>query len=189
MSVTRIASRYAKSLIDLAVEKNKLERVTEDVTSFKEVTKVRDFYLLLKSPIIKGDKKWAIIQKLFGGKYDELTMAFLKILIQKGREMYLPEIAHEYSEQYKVIKKITIVTVTSAKPLSKEVLDAIRQKLLKSSSTSDNIEIITKVDPTLIGGFILEYDDKLFDNSVVHKLDLLKKEFKDNLYVSQIAAN
>ena len=53
----RIASRYAKSLIDLAIEQGKLDKVLEDMTAFAEATKVRDFALLLKSPIVKADKK------------------------------------------------------------------------------------------------------------------------------------
>ena len=51
----RIASRYAKSLIDLAIEQGKLDIVLEDINAFVEATKNRDFILLLKSPIVKSD--------------------------------------------------------------------------------------------------------------------------------------
>ena len=57
MSAQRIASRYARSLIEVAQEKGKLERVLEDIKAFDALSKVRDFYLLLKSPVIKADKK------------------------------------------------------------------------------------------------------------------------------------
>ncbi|MEM1218767.1 MAG: ATP synthase F1 subunit delta [Bacteroidota bacterium] len=186
MSVTRIASRYAKSLIDLSVEQKKLERIFEDVTSFNEVVTNRDFYLLLKSPIVKGDKKRQIIASIFEGKYDELTMAFLNILITKGREQYLPEIGREFVKQYKAIKHISTVTVTTATPLSEETVEAIRQKLIDSNSTDDQVEIRTAVDADLLGGFTLEFDDYLYDASVAHKLNQLRDEFDDNLYISQI---
>lgn len=189
MSVQRIASRYAKSLIELAVDQNKLEKILEDVQSFRTVSKNRDFYLMMKSPIISGSKKLNILNALFKGKFDDLTLSFLKILINKGREAYLPDIAIEFLSQYKKIKHISTVTVTTANELSEKAKKALLAKLKESSVTDDNIEMITKVDPSLIGGFILEFDDKVYDTSVSHKLEQLKKDFGENLYVSQIVAS
>jgi F-type H+-transporting ATPase subunit delta len=76
MSVIRIASRYAKSLIDLAVEQDKLERVLEDVKTFQKAVSNREFYLLLKSPIINATKKQQIFKALFGDKFDENDQRF-----------------------------------------------------------------------------------------------------------------
>lgn len=188
MSVTRIAHRYAKSLLDIALEQNKLERVTEDVQSFREVVKNRDFYLLLKSPIIHHSKKEDVVEKLFTGKYDALTMSFLSILIRKGREMYLPEIAEEYIQEYKKLKHITTVRLTTAAPLSEAVKKAVKAKLLASSKTSDQVELLTVVDPDIIGGYVLEFDGNVYDASIKQKLVELKDEFDDNLYISQIIA-
>jgi len=78
MSVTRIASRYAKSLLDLATEQGKVDKVLEDMKTFNEAAAQRDFELVLKSPIIKSDKKQAILKEIFGGQFDELTMIFPK---------------------------------------------------------------------------------------------------------------
>jgi len=186
MSVARIAHRYAKSLIDIAVEQNKLERVLEDVQSFRELVKNRDFYLLLKSPIIHHSKKENIVEKLFTGKYDTLTMSFLNVLMRKGREMYLPEIAEEFIVEYKKLKHITTVRITTAVPLSESAKKAVEAKLLGSSKTSDHIDLITIVDPDIIGGYVLEFDGNVYDASIKHKLVGLKDEFDDNLYISQI---
>ncbi len=188
MSVTRIATRYAKSLVDLAIEQNKLDRIKEDVQAFEKATQQRDFQLLMKSPIVKGGKKWAIIQKIFDGKFDPMTMAFMKILVDKGREGYLPEIAKEFIALFKQKNQISSVKIITAKKLSDAALASIQEKLNGSSNTYKNIEIETAVQPDLIGGFVIEFDDKLYDSSVKHKLDLLKKEFKDNLYKSMILA-
>ncbi len=189
MSVQRIATRYAKSLIDLANERGNLEKVLEDVKSFRDVAKNRDFMLMLKSPVVKSDVKQKIFNKLFQGKYDELTMAFLTILLKKGREAQLTEIANEFVLQYKIIKHISTVRLTTASQLSPEAVEAIHQKLLASTATDDNVELVTVVDPSLIGGFVVEFEDKLYDASAAHKLSLMKKEFKDNLYISQIIAH
>lgn len=188
MSVQRIASRYAKSLIELAQERGKLERVLEDVQSFQQVAKNRDFLLMLRSPVVKADTKEKVFNQLFKGKYDEITMAFLQILLRKGRESQLAEIAKEFTHLYKVIKHVSTVKLRTASKLSDATIKTIKDQLAASTNTDQNIELVTEIDPELIGGFVLEFDDKLYDASVVHKLNLLKKNFKDNLYISQIMA-
>jgi F-type H+-transporting ATPase subunit delta len=185
MSVLRIATRYAKSLIDLAVEQQKLEPVYNDVQGLLSAVQNRDLYLLLKSPIIHGDKKISAIDAIFKGRIDALTLAYMHLLIDKGREMYLPEIAREFVHQYKVFKHITIVRVTSAAPLSEDVMTELRKRLLASVTTSDNLEIETRIDPKLIGGFVVEFDDKRYDASILNKLNELKSEFKKNLYIKE----
>ncbi|HHM21262.1 MAG TPA: ATP synthase F1 subunit delta [Bacteroidetes bacterium] len=186
MSLLRVANRYAKSLIDLAKERGSIDQVLEDVHYFNEVCKNRDFELMLKSPIVNADKKEQVFDKLFSGKFDELTMAFLKILLKKGREPLLALIGKEFVAQYKKLNHITTVQLTTASPLSDETVEAIRQKLLESKATDQKVELRTSVNPDLIGGFVVQFDDELYDASVAHKLALLKKEFKDNLYISQI---
>ncbi|WP_367391409.1 ATP synthase F1 subunit delta [Lewinella sp. LCG006] len=175
MSVQRIAGRYAKSLLDLAREQNKLDRVLEDVKSFQAASKNRDFYLLLKSPIVNARKKLSILDALFKDKYDEMTMAFLRILVNKGREPYLPEVAEEFITQYKKIKHISTVKVTTAKPMTAAAMEALKAKLTVSDATAQSVEIETAVNPELIGGFILELDDKIYDASVAQKLEEVKR--------------
>jgi F-type H+-transporting ATPase subunit delta len=185
MSVTRIATRYAKSLIDLAIEQGKLEEVSADMKSLATAAKNRDLYLFLKSPIIQADKKNAALEAIFKGKLDKLTMLYLTLLVNKGREAYVPEIAAEFVVQYKTLKKITSVRVVTAAPLSDAVLADLKKKLLASGVTAENLDIETKVDPELIGGFVLEFDNKRYDASVAHKLDELKASFSKNLYVKE----
>lgn len=181
MSVIRIASRYAKSLIDLAQEKGNLERVLEDMQYFQAVSKENgEFYRLMKSPIIKGDKKGKIFKAIFSERFDPMSNAFLDIILRKGREFYLPEIADEFLEQYRKLNNITTVKLTTAVTLSGTAIASIKKKLETSSATAANIEISTAVNPDLIGGFVIEFEDKLFDSSVAHKLDQLRKEFGKN---------
>lgn len=188
MSIARIAHRYAKSLIDLASEQGKLERVLEDVQSFKNLSKNKEFRAFIKSPIIHHSKKEAIVENLFKGKFDILTMSFLHILIRKGREAYLPEIAEEFIQEYKKLKHITTVRLTTAASLSEVAKKAIETKLVASNKTSDKVELVTVVDPDIVGGYVLEFDGNVYDASIKHKLMQLKDEFDDNLYISQIFA-
>lgn len=185
MSVTRIATRYAKSLIDLAIEQGKLEEVNADMNRLANAVKNRDFFLFLKSPIIHADKKNAALEAISKGRVGDLTLAFVKLLVNKGRESYVPEIAAEFIEQYQRLKKITSLEVTTAAPLSDAVLADLKKKLLASGVTAENLDIETKIDPELIGGFVLEFDNKRYDASVAHKLDELKTSFSKNLYIRE----
>jgi F-type H+-transporting ATPase subunit delta len=188
MSVARIAHRYAKSLIDLAVEQGKLQRVLQDVQSFQAYSKNKDFRALIKSPIVATSKKEAVFESLFKTQYDPLTMSFLQILLRKGREAYLPEIAEEFMVEYKKRMHITTVRLTTAVPLSDTAKQDIQARLIASGKTSEQVDLQTAVDPNLIGGYILEFDGNVYDASIKHKLYQLKDQFDDNLYISQIIA-
>src|SRR3954468_3199428 len=103
----RLATRYAKSLIDLSVERNQLEVVYNDMQFLKQVTNgSREFVNLLRSPVINADKKQAVIDAITKGKISELTALFINLLIAKGREKDMPEIITAFIEQYNSMKGI-----------------------------------------------------------------------------------
>jgi F-type H+-transporting ATPase subunit delta len=186
MSAVRLSARYAKSLIDLAIEQNKLERVKEDVEYFHQASRVRDLHLLLKSPIVHTSTKRKIFGKLFTDKFDQLSNAFLDIILRKGREAYLGEIAEAFLEQYREIKKISSVKLTTATPVTHERMEEIKQKIKDSGVTFPNVEFDTHVDPSILGGFVIEFGDKLYDASVAHQLERLRKGLKKNTYESSL---
>ncbi|MFZ1703925.1 MAG: ATP synthase F1 subunit delta [Saprospiraceae bacterium] len=186
MSITRISSRYAKSLLDLAIERNEMDTVYQDMLLLKEMFSNRDLYLLLKSPIVNATKKHSIFKTLFADKLSKTTNAFLDIVVTKGREQYLPEIVNEGIAQYKEIKKISTVYLTTAEVLTAKQLEEIKAKLLATNVTLDSIEFITKVDPNIIGGYIVQIGDNLYDSSVKYSLAQLRKEFLDNKYIKAI---
>lgn len=179
----RVASRYAKSLLDLGIESNIIDTLYEDICNFKEALSNRDLYLLVKSPIIKADKKTGILKSIFGDSFDKATMSFFDIITRKGRENFLPEITDSFISLYKKYKHITTVNLTTASPITDSALDSIKRALKESSVTDQHVEIVTAVDPDLIGGFVIEMDDKLYDASVAHKLDEVKKQFLNNKYI------
>ncbi len=182
MSVIRIASRYAKSLLDLAKDQNVMDEVVSDMEGFSKMVENRDLYLLLKSPIINMGKKSEIFTALFDGKFNKLTKAFLDIVLRKGREGLLPEIATEFMNQYKAMKGISSVILTTAAPISDDAIEVIKAKLLASAATDQVVEVETKVDESIIGGFIVEIGDNLIDASVSHKLAELAKAMTNKEY-------
>lgn len=177
MSITRIASRYAKSLLDLSVEEGKLERILADVKVFQEFLKHRGLFLMFKSPIVNVTKKRAVVHALFEGKLDSLLLSFFDIILRKNREMYLPEIADEFVNQYKVMNEITTATLITAAEMSEKNIEELKKALLESDATEKKLELHTEIDPNLIGGFVIKIGDKLYDASILHKLDQLKKQF------------
>ena len=186
MSTGRIASRYAKSLIELAQDQGKLDRVMEDMKGFQEALGSRDLYMLIKSPIIKGDKKLSIFKAIFEGKIDELTAAFFNIIIRKGRERFLPEIGSAFEDQYRKINNITKAQVTTATAMNDAQLEEVKRNLSVVGADQGKVELEVVVDPDIIGGFVLEVEDKLYDASVKNKLAKLKKEILDNSYIKSL---
>lgn len=185
MSDIRVASRYAKSLIELANEKGILEQVHQDMLLFsKVVSQNRDFHLLLTNPIIKSDKKLAVINQIFTGKVQQLTSMFFNIVAKKSRESALSSIASEFEKLYDEQKGIQQVTVTSAMPLATAQRDALGKQL--AAETGKTIHMTELIDPSLIGGFVLRVGDKQIDSSVKNSLRKLKNDFKDNSYINKL---
>ena len=106
-------------------------------------------------------------------------------MVRKGRESDLPEIATAFVEQYNALKDIHKVTLTTAVEVSADLQNAIAQKV-KTAHSFASVELESKVDPSLIGGFVLEFDNNLVDASVVRDLRDIKKQFQQNLYVPQM---
>lgn len=182
----RLAGRYAKSLVDLATEKSQLEQVYKDVQYLQAVCKAsREFLNLLRSPIIKADKKLAIINAVVVPHVSEITAAFIRLLTVKGRENVLPEIAQAFIEQYDALKNIHPVKFITAVPVGEDVKDAIAGRI-KAETGLPNIELKHAVNEDLIGGFVIEFDNKKVDASVKRDLEDIKKQFSQNLYSSKI---
>ncbi len=182
----RLAGRYAKSLIDLSIEKGQLEAVYADMKYLQQLCKVsREFVNLMRSPIVRNDQKNAIINAITKGKISELTAAFNQLLVRKGREGDIPEIAVAFVEQYNALKGIHVVKLSTAAPISEELRKVIETKV-STNQGFQSIELETAVDEKLIGGFVLEFNNKLVDASILHDLKVLKQQFMQNLYVEKI---
>lgn len=176
MSEIKVAARYAKSLIDLALEQNALEEIKGDMQLFVSTLRANtELQAVVKNPIIPLNKKNAVINAVFGGKIHKLTSAFLKIVIDKGRSEIIYGTAKEFLSQYNQHKNIVTAKVTSAAPLTDSVKAEIISKV--KMVTGGEVVLETAVNEKLIGGFILTVGDKQFDTSLASSLAKLKKEF------------
>lgn len=182
----RLASRYAKSLIDLATERNLLEVVYADMQYLEAVCKAsRELTNMLRSPVIKGEQKIKALGAVTKGKVSELTVAFNALLVKKGRESDLPEIASAFVDQYNEIKGIHKVKLTTAVEISDNLKKSIQAKV-QAERGLGTVELETAVDQRLIGGFVLEFNNNLVDASILRELKDIKKQFNKNLFVHNI---
>jgi F-type H+-transporting ATPase subunit delta len=182
---SRAASRYVRSLLSLAVEKNALEAVHGDMLMFSRIiAENRAFELMLRNPIIKHEKKRDILEKVFTGRVHPLTMGIFDILTRKNREPLLPAIAKEFHSAYNIYKGIGKGTVISAVPLDSELRGEF-ENMVKKLSAKDKVELIEKVDKDMIGGFVLNVGDKQIDASIKNKLKALKVKFSHNPYIKE----
>ena len=186
MSNVRLATRYAKSLIGLAIERNELEKAFGDMEWLQSLCKGnRDFTNMLRSPIIKSDVKGKIVKAVAQDNIGLLTNSFIQLLINKGRESALPEISHAFIQQYKEFKKIYPVKLTTAYPLSDDLKKAFVDHI-KSTTDMQNIELETTVKEDIIGGFILQTGDKMVDASVAYDLKEIAKQFENNDFIYKV---
>lgn len=186
MNNPRLAQRYAKSLIDIATEMKQLDTVHNDIVFLKFVVdKSREFVLMLDSPIINPDKKYKIINAITKGNISKITDAFLKLMCNKNREANLPGVITSFIQQYNTIIGLHNAKLTTATPISKELADVFVSKI-KASTSYDNVQLETVVDDKIIGGFILQMEGKLIDNSILRNLNDVKKQFANNDYLHKL---
>lgn len=176
MSVFTVASRYAKSLIDLSIERNNLDVIKTDMEQFLGVLKENpELCAVLRNPIMKLDKKRNILAAIFKDKIDPAISSFFNILINKGRAGILEDIAKEFLREYNEVKGIVKAKVTSASALTEEHLAEL--KSIISKEINADVILTNVVNPSIIGGFVINVGDKQIDASIAGKLNKLEKYF------------
>lgn len=181
MSEFVVASRYAKSLIDIAKENSLLEVVKSDMQLFLNACNSNNsLNLLLKSPIVNKDKKSQVLKAIFGSKVNQLSLSIFDITIKKGRENILDIVAQEFIKQYNKLNGLEEATIITSVALDSDTESKMVQLIEKV--TSSKIILTKKIDPKLIGGFVVKVGDKQIDESVISKLNKIKLEFTKNPY-------
>jgi len=179
MNNSKVSVRYAKALLETALEKRADEQVRKDVALILDCLKSEgDFSLMLESPVIADSKKIEIFSAMFSSSFSPLTLDFFKILVKNKRENFLKIICMNYLTFYAKDKSIRQVTVTSATEQSDEVYSAVRQLVAKAFDNSAEVEMTKKIDSDIIGGLIIQIDDKVYDASIKTQLKKVKEKLK-----------
>ncbi|EOZ92254.1 ATP synthase delta chain [Indibacter alkaliphilus LW1] len=183
MSDIKVASRYAKALLELAVEKEQLEEVAKDVKLLLTIaSENRDFVLMLESPIVNTDKKFNVLDRLFSKTASNITMSFFGIITRKNRSEVLLATAKEFQKQYNLQKGIQVAEITTTFKLTDDLKKSVVE-IVKEISGLKTVELVEKINPEIIGGFILKVNDKLLDDSISNKLRTLRLKFAQRYFV------
>lgn len=177
MSVSRIAKRYAKPILDLAIEQKQLDQVKADMELFTGLCNDnKDLVNLLKSPIIAHLKKAEILKAIFKGKMTDLTLKSFDIITRKNRESVLPEIAKEFLTMYNLKMGFQIASVTTTFALDAKLRKSFESVVAEVTGKTTVLE--ETVDTSLIGGYTLKLGDRQIDESVSGKLKDLRLKFE-----------
>ena len=132
MSELIVANRYAKSLLDLAIEKKVVDEVYKDMADFAaSCEKSQELVLAMKSPIIKHSDKLAILTKLFKKSFNPVSFSIFEIITNKNRESVLPAIAKQFVVQYSNYKGIQ----------KAEVIDSLQNELFNAQTINGRYEL------------------------------------------------
>ncbi|MCW8818606.1 MAG: ATP synthase F1 subunit delta [Ignavibacteriaceae bacterium] len=176
MADFRVLHRYAVSLLETAVEKKNLDVVTTDVQLLVDTLRQnRQLELMLESPVIRPELKLKIMEEVFRKKISKDSMDFIEFVISKQRENLLQFIGNRFLELRDEHLGIADVVVKAATEFTNEQKNLLQSRLEKI--LNKKVRLNFKIDLDLIGGFIAKVGDTLYDASIKHQLELLKKQF------------
>ncbi|KAJ1928739.1 ATP synthase F0 subcomplex subunit OSCP atp5 [Tieghemiomyces parasiticus] len=174
-----IEGRYATALYTAASKKNALPQVETDLKKLKTLiekdTKVRQF---LENPILgKKAKKEGIAALAKGQSLNQVTLNFLDVLAENSRMAEASKVINSYQSLMAAHRGEVQVTVTSSKALTGDQLNKLKASLSKGNlvANAKSVTVDNKVNPSIVGGLIIEFGDKTIDMSLASKLSKLDK--------------
>ena len=185
MKDARAALRYAKAILNLAKDTNS-EIVVNDDMSFitATISENKDLEVMLKSPIVKASDKMNVLNALFEGKVNSITLGLFHLLKDNKRIAMLNSIAKKYAIVFDHLKQTQVAKVTTAVALTAEVEQLVLDKIIALTGEKANLENV--INPAILGGFILRVGDVQYDASISNYLNELRKEFDNSHYIPKI---
>ncbi|MFL5951296.1 MAG: F0F1 ATP synthase subunit delta [Gaiellaceae bacterium] len=165
---------YAEALFEAAKDAGRLQRVSEDIADFAAaVHDVPELRATLRNPQLEQGTKIAVLDDLVGDG-DVLFRNFLRVVAEKGRIGSIEEIAREFDRLLAREERRLNVELTTARELSDDEARELLQQIEQTSGRT--IEATRRVDPGLIGGFVLQAGSMRVDASVRGRLEGLRQE-------------
>jgi len=182
MKVNRAAIRYSKASLEYAMEKNIADQVEKDFkVILSAVSDSNDLREFLSNPVLPSQLKFKTIMKVFSSLNDE-TKSIISLLSENRRLDLLALVAENYIASYQKAQGKITALVTSAIPLDELMRKEVLNKAKKI--TDFQVELKNKVDPSIIGGFILNVGDLQINASVTNQLEALSNTLTKNKHIA-----
>ena len=176
---SRASVRYAKALFEAAVESKKVETVSKDMMHIAQTVEgSNELKQLLQNTTVSSTVIKTYLDKIFSDS-SSLVNRLIDVLATNKRLSLIAQIANEYGRRCQALNDTQNVTVISAVALNESSQKAIITNLEKQGLKKISLENI--VDPSILGGFVLKFDDNELDASIKNKLTRIKREFSKSL--------
>ncbi|MDR2475484.1 MAG: F0F1 ATP synthase subunit delta [Bacteroidales bacterium] len=171
----KIATRYAKALLEHATEKHQEDRLYEEMKTLASSFALQPgLQHVLENPTIKAEDKQTLITTAAGITVGEAFDAFVRLVLKNGRETSCHSIALLYQRLYRLQKKVVGGRLISAQEIDNAAKE--RLKTIIKKNTGYNVDFSTQIDTSLIGGFILDVENTRLDASISNQLKEIQKQ-------------
>jgi F-type H+-transporting ATPase subunit delta len=175
---SKVAAPYAEALLDFAKRGKSFEEMNQDINIISQfVSSSKDLERFLANPVVTNESKKTVLKDLLGEQVSASTLKFLMLLVDKDRIVYLGPITEAYTSLASKESSSEVAEVTSVTHLSSSQQETLKTKLKQLRGTS-NIELVLKVDPTLLGGFVVQIGSSVLDYSLAGALKKMQNHFQ-----------
>lgn len=161
-----IATPYAEAFLQVAEQNNETDQVVDQVKAILALWHSSpELRQAMASPVLEPAAKKAALVSLFAESVSPILLNLLKLLADRQRINVLDAVLDRFLELFRELRQIALATVTSAAPLSEDQQAALSQKV-KDVAGTENVEFDLRVDPALIGGFVVSLGSQVIDASL-----------------------
>ena len=171
-----VSKVYGDALFEEAMEKNVLSQWYEEIGALRTIFLVNpDLAHFLNHPQIIKEEQKKVVEAIFSGKLSDGLLGFLVTVIEEGRQNDMIPICDYFTDRVKAYKKIGVVKVTSALPLSEDQKKRVEERLLETTGFV-SLETEYAVDESLLGGLVIRIGDRVVDSSIKTRLEEIRRD-------------
>lgn len=181
----RININYAKALFQVARDMGQLDAANKDMRLVYDVCCENHILAtIFANPVIREAKKVAILKELFENKVSKVSMLFLAFVVRKRRSVNLKGIANAFVELYRDDRGIVLSQLVTAAPIDDDIAKSVEKAV--GDYTNKKVELHSKVDSSIMGGFCVSFDNNMYDASISTQVAKLRRDFSKNVYESKL---
>jgi F-type H+-transporting ATPase subunit delta len=166
--------RYAEAAFEVATRDKAVAKLRSELETAGAIIAEPKVGHALANPSIPLEERTATAQATFGKIVSKPVLNLITLMLRRGRIEQLPQLADEFRRLDNARQGITLATATSASPLNP---DEVRELTVRMEQyTGGRIELDVKVDPSLLGGLVVQVGDRLIDGSVRSRLERLRNQ-------------